>query len=903
MVNKVKSAKADVFLRDTDSQSLFNNTGILSYKYYHEWNDCYNPTTDDTLQIDGERYDESTGSYSPNYPSGYDAVFNGRQSALWDNIVACFPEKVKEIYEKMRSNGLNSKDMLSKYKEFWSYWCENLYNADAFGYANTGNFSMAYGDKVQVMNYFFEKRQRYLDSKYQCGSSSEIATRMRLYGSGNGVAIKYCQAIYANLQWGAGNYKSQRNIKPGSYSYMPYSLSGAQNATFVINDADLVTELSTYTKNSQGVYTIKGIEGLGDCYFDQQMSLLKRLTKFVMNYTASNPNTLETGKSFDMSTMSMLKQVIVRNVKNLKNSIVLSSDLLEEIDFTGTPITGVSTPPTDMLTKLVLPDSIKELNLVGYTNLQARYLQVAGYSNIETLHIEDCPNLDSYEIAKACYEAGAKLSNVVIKGINWEIDNLDTLLYLAKNNASLAGTINVTTDMTLEDKILLISAFGDIDNKNNSLHIIYDKYTITSVSITGKKNLDKTGDYQFMIKVSPTKGNNIKALEWGISDNTFAIISKQTGIVTVDKVGTESNADKATISLTLTLDDNNQLTATKEVCLYKKSIALGDYIFNDASYSDQLEDGLYPIAIVFYIEPTKREWVLAITPKDDSHSVMWGLSSESFSSIQLGDTNNQSYSVFDIPRIDNVSKLVAITDENILDVTNTRNDGFKSYDTINTISDLGFQTITQIIYNELKSYLDDIGLKVGDMIAKGQLNTLRIMAHRDRILNDSNIRQSVPVATKDLSESTVLTNCIRDIVANHNNQDIYSQYYYPQASYCYAYEPQIKGDVNDKVSAHHWFLPSIGEVVRFIWHTLKGYNYENKYAIFSKGFADGIFVKQTGLPSSTEDDSNRFFSKPAKNFLAVGVSGLYGELTSYTELNCAKNKANNFRPVLALKIK
>ena len=449
MAKTVKEAKADIFLRDTDSQSLFNNSGVLSFKHYHEWNDCYNPITDETAQINGEVYDETTDSYKPNCPEGFNPVFNGRQSALWDNIVNCFPDKVREIYVKMRGNGLTYQDMLTKYKDFWKYWCENLYNADAFGYANTNNFTKAYGDKVQVMDYFYGKRQRYLDSKYHCGSSISNNLRLRMYEVGRGFAIKHYQAIYCTLHWGS-DIDDNRNIKPGTYSYLPFKFSNPQDATFDIDDADLITELSTFSKGSNGNYTIYGLEGLGDIKFDLNMGLLKRLTKFVMNYTASKPNTKEKGDNFDLSNMGMLRQVIVRNVKNLKKSIILSSDLLEEIDFTNTPITGVTTPPTDMLTKLVLPNAIKELNLVGYTNLQVSGLQVAGYSNIETLHIEDCPNLDSYEIAKACYEAGAKLSNVVIKGINWEIDNLDTLLYLAKNNASLAGTINVTTDMTLE---------------------------------------------------------------------------------------------------------------------------------------------------------------------------------------------------------------------------------------------------------------------------------------------------------------------------------------------------------------------------------------------------------------------------------------------------------------------
>ena len=72
----IREAKADIFLRDTDSQSLFNNSGVLSFKYYHEWNDCYNPTTDDTVEIDGEVYNEETGSYEPNIPSASSAVFH-----------------------------------------------------------------------------------------------------------------------------------------------------------------------------------------------------------------------------------------------------------------------------------------------------------------------------------------------------------------------------------------------------------------------------------------------------------------------------------------------------------------------------------------------------------------------------------------------------------------------------------------------------------------------------------------------------------------------------------------------------------------------------------------------------------------------------------------------------------
>lgn len=829
MVNKVKSAKADVFLRDTDSQSLFNNTGILSYKYYHEWNDCYNPTTDDTLQIDGERYDESTGSYSPNYPSGYDAVFNGRQSALWDNIVACFPDKVKEIYEKMRSNGLNSKDMLSKYKEFWSYWCENLYNADAFGYANTGNFSMAYGDKVQVMNYFFEKRQRYLDSKYQCGSSAEIATRMRLYGSGNGVAIKYCQAIYANLQWGAGNYKSQRNIKPGSYSYMPYSLSGAQNATFVINDADLVTELSTYTKNSQGVYTIKGIEGLGDCYFDQQMSLLKRLTKFVMNYTASNPNTLETGKSFDMSTMSMLKQVIVRNVKNLKNSIVLSSDLLEEIDFTGTPITGVSTPPTDMLTKLVLPDSIKELNLVGYTNLQSSGLQVAGYSNIETLHIEDCPNLDSYTICKACYDAGAKLSNVTLSGINWVISDIDFLLKLADKKASLKGKIDLSNvALSFSAKQSLLSAWGNIDDERNSLYIKYNKVNITTCSLEGINYFPKVGDYSLTVKTMPVTGNDFVSASWEISDNEFATINKDTGVISVEKIGNSIDNSHAEVKLMITLSDGTVLTASYTVYFYERDCELGDLVFSDGSYWNDLKPGLTPIGICFYIDPNNKTNRLMVGLKNYSEAGVWGLDDVTLPNITLKDSIEN---VYDVPYLENTLTFLNATDDNMVD----NNGNFLSYPNTYSLGDIGFIKINDDIYQKLAYYLKDLRLEVGDFISYGQLKTLYIIRHRDVVLSDSSINRPIPRRNGNISEWNSLSSCISNIIAENNNNSSYASYYYVKTSKSYAYMPDVSDGetLNEKFTEHRWFLPSSGELARIMWYYTQNNN--GKYdAIFKK---------------------------------------------------------------------
>lgn len=888
MAKTVKEAKADIFLRDTDSQSLFNNSGVLSFKYYHEWNDCYNQVTGETAQIAGEVYDETTNSYKPNCPEGFNPVFNGRLSALWDNIVNCFPNEVEAMYAKMRGNGLTYQDMLTKYKDFWKYWCENLYNADAFGYANTNNFTKAYGDKVQVMDYFFGKRQRYLDSKYHCGSSVSNNLRLRLYEVGRGFAIKHYQAIYCTLQWGVGNFDDHRNIKPGTYSYMPFKFSNPQDTTFDIDDADLITELSTYVKGSNGNYTIYGLEGLGDFKFDLNMGLLKRLTKFVMNYTASKPNTREIGTNFDLSKMGMLRQVIVRNVKNLKKSIILSSDLLEEIDFTNTPITGVTTPPTDMLTKLVLPDTITELHLKGYSNLSANGMTIGSYANIKYLDFEDCPNLDSYAICKACFDANSPLVEATVKGVNWSVDDMKFLMWLADKGVRLQGKIVCTANVTMDQKRKMLNAWGKIDNEGNSLYISYEKVAIKSVSIIGKKNFGTKGDYSLKLRTLPLTGNDLTSARWSISENSFATIEKDTGVIHVSKVGSKENDDKATVYLEVELSDGSTLNAESEIYFYPYQAQLGDYVFSDGTYGSNLSfSDATPIAVIFYIEPKERKWAIAVALKDYGQRV-WGLYNSTnadygMNGIKLG--SNSNYNVYNLLLLQEYTTQLNVTDVNMRDESNTPNDGFKEYSALNTISDIGFEEITQSMYNInvghtiLGEYFDRVGLKVGDMVARGQLNTLKIIAHRDYILQDTNVNLPVPKATSDKTLAQSLSECIKSVQDEHGNAQKYQQYYYPAASYCNAYVPTLDNDTEtlaEPFTEGHWFLMSSGEMARCSWYAMKGYNVGVANNIFAQAKADFRFSEflSTGYWLSSEYSEDRSINM---NPVSGIFNGFYGQ--------------------------
>lgn len=129
-------------------------------------------------------------------------------------------------------------------------------------------------------------------------------------------------------------------------------------------------------------------------------------------------------------------------------------------------------------------------------------------------------------------------------------------------------------------------------------------------------------------------------------------------------------------------------------------------------------------------------------------------------------------------------------------------------------------------------------LRVGDKVARGQLHTLKIIAHRDYILQDANVNLPIPKRTDSQTMAENLASCISAVQASHANASKYQQYYYPAASYCHAYVPETdKPDevVAEKFGEGRWSLASIGELSRCTWYHLKGYVVGANHNIFAKG--------------------------------------------------------------------
>ena len=399
-----------------------------------------------------------------------------------------------------------------------------------------------------------------------------------------------------------------------------------------------------------------------------------------------------------------------------------------------------------------------------------------------------------------------------------------------------------------------------------------------------------TGKFQFKASTKPALGNNLLSIKWEVDENDYAEINASTGELEVKKVGTEDSNTQITIHITAHLNDGSTLKSEKKVKLFVRPIKLGDYLFSDFTYGSKLSDSdKHPIGICFYIDPRDRDYAIAVALKD-LDSLTWGLDSDSIGNIKLKD--NPSLSVYDIADLNNqYNNQLYINDSTILDSSNTVNDGFKEYSSDTVFGGIGFITITSTIYNKLKSYLDKADLKIGDKISYGQFKTLTIIAHRDMVLTDSGINKPVPQETATMSELECLKKYIQDIVLANNSS--YSQYYFPQASYCFAYTLSVD---KTEVGLHKWYLPSSGELVRFIWYSEQGTSFDNKNAIFSQGVQDAVFkppVRGNDLISSSSEVLN--------NGLAYCYCASMDIVNSSQSHSIPKSRINTIRPVISFK--
>ena len=772
------------FIRDTDTINLFNNSGLLRWKFFHEWGDSFDATTSQTGQVLGETYDAATGTYTAQCSAGT-PIFNGRLSGLWDCVAKVWEADIKTMYVAMRSGGLNASSLFARYKDYWQHWCEALYNVDGMGYANTGNFSMAYGDKLELSRYFYKYRQRYWDSKCATGESTSNVLMLRLWKRGDGVALRHYCPIYASLNWGSGGVKAQRNIEAGTPMYFENGItaSGANEVTFSIYDADLLTEISTYTIGSDGAKRERGLEGLGQLDIQTNLPKCRRLKRLILAYTADEPNNQLSNSGFDLSSCTMLKEVVVTHNTSLTRSVTINSEMIERVDFRGTPIAGISLPATDSLTELRLPKTIQRLRLTNLPQLST--FSIEGADAMTQIEISGCPGVNSQLVVETCLNRENRvLSAANIDGVSWSNFSVDHLLYLAQIGAKLSGRIALATSssstINYEQKTLLMQAFGNIDDEANDLYVTYTIRNISTLSIAGSSYIHNAGDYEYKAVPSPASANFFTLVKWSISDETYATINEDTGVLTLKQNMTVGTPTAVITARTTRLSDGVEVIATKTIGFYKREVRVGDLAYADGTFDDILDRNKTVIGVVYQIDEAE-DGLIRIVGRNRPGRATWGINTESYPSGDIPTmTNYPRYNETDY-------NIPANSDWEALYLTP---DGDK------------FREFTDGSFSDWD----------------GRGNTQKIIAYRNEMLLAADL--DIPTSLAELNAKH------QEFAANAESEEyILRLYYYQAASICNFYEPTIReGEtIADAYKQGNWYLPSEGELSRLYWYHRKGY--------------------------------------------------------------------------------
>lgn len=494
----------------------------------------------------------------------------------------------------------------------------------------------------------------------------------------------------------------------------------------------------------------------------------RKLQRITVNPTGEDPNLLTT-LSIAVTGAINIKEFVVRGVTTLRGAVDLTRcTRLEKIDLRGCRntqgqgVTELRSSDNSALKYLYLPSSINTLALVSPANLSE--FTIESPISLTSLSISGESGGWGYWLLNKCYEDNAPLTTLVLAGERWTSPNLAVVRYVTSiQNKNIRLVIDFTTSyMTFALKLELLNAFGNIDDPNNDVYADYERIEIESVSLSGSTYMPYRANmrpYQVEVAPYPSRGNNFKSIVWSITNTTNASIS-QTGAVTVIQGSDEIEGAFGDVTCTVTLSDDTVLpVATKRVYFYQRPVSVGDYVFSDGSTAPERDggSGLTPIGRCFYINPSdptdRRMFSLgAITG-----AAIWGM----FATAGY-DVGSVHYSSL-IPEVGQTQNL------NINSITNGKPTGY---------------------------YYTD-----------------RIIRYRNLILTNEALNYPIPEVQAENGNGTVWDYLIDDLTMANGQGKIH--FYFPAASYCYAYEPSVRaGEVlDDKFKAGNWYLPIWSELV------------------------------------------------------------------------------------------
>ena len=665
---------------------------------------------------------------------------------------------------------------------------------------------------------------------------------------------------------------------------------------------------------------------------------------------------------------------------------------LGSLDIRGTYIYDIDMPASENLTEIHLPASLIKLHIANLPRLVT--CDIEGYDAMTSVKVGDNVGaLNTKGLVMGLYDAKVTnatestqtLTTLQVNNVDWTNFPIEILSWMSDLQViTLNGTIGIeepdatqnAVTFALKDKFN--RKWGNVDDETSAEHqglkLTYRQRQLDSLTARGNFYPEAGDTFPFTAVPNSVYVNGFTKIRYSLSEeagylqNSRASIDPITGVLTVESLS--NSIDRAKVIITVTTYFAGQygvMVAEKEIDIYNRKAALGDFVYHDGTYSspDTYDGEKQVIGVCCWIAPQDAQGNIITdlaNPDDKQKRLMCALRDASASgtgsagnSLTLsewqwgsyyntGGATNDIYdftdshaklevpealltqtTFYDLPTIVNLTTSgmpsTSINNANMRDEISTlgvQNHGFVPFTPGQSGGDgvIG-GTTPNGTYTETESQLNartltaelaalaGNGYHEGDIVNSGYAKTLKMIQHRNKILNngvvlypaEGDVQERrlgpLPIPTA-ISGRTELENLVSLIATLRNymateyqdaNSAKWSQIYYPAASAAYAYEPTVVGfELADKFKAHNWFLPANGLLMRFCWYRSKG-----------TGSSQNIFKKAIDKQIFTNFSASYFWSSTEY----ISTYAWYCSFSSYNTYGSTKSYGFRVRPVAA----
>lgn len=350
-------------------------------------------------------------------------VFNGKTAVWWGFIYGLYEARRTMWINRESAGAWDSEAYLAFAKERQDILPERVYNQDYWYkylrlYETKGVTTyipmLEGGKKTHQRESFVTNNEYYMAGQYMGIACTSRSITLRGYTPSiwagvepkSEVAIQLYNKGYIVIQ--IGNIFKRVKAEKGQFYTVTFTESGNMNDTVI---------------NLHGANLIQAVGDISCLYVGRSdFSAATRLRSLQIGSTAEgyqNNNLTE----ISFGTNTMLEHLFIQNCPNVKSTLDLSGcQALRELDVRGSGFTGIAFALGGLLedAKLCSPAS---LNMRSLYNLTDEKLSLESFTNLATLRLEDCPNIDSLALVRHA----TNLSRVRLLDIDWELANTDLL--------------------------------------------------------------------------------------------------------------------------------------------------------------------------------------------------------------------------------------------------------------------------------------------------------------------------------------------------------------------------------------------------------------------------------------------------------------------------------------------